>query len=78
MEDKTVVGFPSPSGQRPDPEELIRRQHAEAARLASLAPGEWQLWVDGSAARPGVPKATLEASVERLLRAKGIARAQDR
>jgi hypothetical protein len=66
MEDKTVVGFPSPSGQRPDPEELIRRQHAEAARLASLAPGEWQLWVDGSAAQLGVPKATLEASIRAI------------
>jgi putative DNA primase/helicase len=59
-----VVNFPPP---QLDPEEAIRRQRVEAERLARLTPGEWQLWIDGSAARLGIPRATLEASVKAII-----------
>ena len=57
MSDERVVSFPQPEIP---PEEAVRRQMVEAQRLASLTPGEWQLWIDGSAERLGVPRATLE------------------
>ena len=38
-------------------EEKVRRAMAEAKRLASLAPGEWRLWIDRAAERLGVPRA---------------------
>jgi hypothetical protein len=41
------------------PEESARRAMVEATRLASLAPGEWRLWVDRSAERLRIPRATL-------------------
>ena len=66
-----LVGFPVPSARtldraQPDPEEAIRRQRVEAERLSRLAPGEWQLWIDGSAERLGIARATLEASVKSI------------
>ena len=60
-DDNKIVDFPK---TETDPTELIRRQHVEAERLARLAPGEWQLWIDGSAAQLGIPRATLEAAVK--------------
>jgi hypothetical protein len=67
-----LVGFPLPSAltlerAQPDPEEAVRRQRVEAERLSRLAPGEWQLWIDGSAERLGVARATLEASVKSII-----------
>jgi hypothetical protein len=35
-------------------EENARRVMVEATRLASLAPGEWRLWIDRSAERLGI------------------------
>lgn len=49
-------------------EEMVRRQRDEAERLARLAPGEWQLWIDRSAAQLGIPRAALQASVEAIIR----------
>ena len=74
MSDSPHVDCPMPSDHvvnlpstQPNPEETIRRQHAEAERLARLAPGEWRLWIDGSAAQLGVPRATLEAAVKAII-----------
>ena len=58
------VGFPK---TEVPPEEIVRRQRVEAERLARLTPGEWQLWIDGSAAKLGIPRATLEASVKAII-----------
>ena len=58
------VGFPK---AEVPPEEFVRRQHAEAERLARLAPGEYLLWIEGSAAQLGVPRATLEAAVKAII-----------
>ena len=58
------VGFPK---AEVPPEEIVRRQRVEAERLARLTPGEWQLWIDGSAAKLGIPRATLEASVKAII-----------
>jgi putative DNA primase/helicase len=63
-DNKKIVDFPKPEV---DSAELIRRQHVEAERLARLTPGEWQLWIDGSAAQLGIPRATLEASVKAII-----------
>jgi putative DNA primase/helicase len=63
-DDVKIVGFPKPEVS---PEELIRRQRKEAERLAGLSPGEWQLWIDKSAAQLDMPRATLEASVKAII-----------
>jgi putative DNA primase/helicase len=63
-DDMKIVG--SPKAEVP-PEEIVRRQHAEAERLARLAPGEYLLWIDGRAAQLGVPRATLEAAVKAII-----------
>ncbi len=67
-----LVGFPVPSARTLDraqsePEEAVRRQRVEAERLSRLAPGEWQLWIDDSAERLGIARATLEASVKSII-----------
>ena len=59
-----VVNFPP---TQLDPEEAVRRQHAEAQRLSRLAPGEYPLSIDRSAAQLGVSRAILEASVKALI-----------
>jgi putative DNA primase/helicase len=59
-----IVGFPK---AEPPLEEQIRRQRIEAERLAHLAPGEWQLWINDSAMELGIPRATLEASVKAII-----------
>ena len=63
-DDPKIVGFPKPEVS---PEEMVRRQRVEAERLARLSPGEWQLWIDNSAAQLGIPRATLEASVKAII-----------
>ena len=40
----------------------------EAKRLASLAPGEWRLWIDRTAERLGVPRATLEGLIFAIIK----------
>ena len=63
-DDLKVVGFPK---AEVPPEEMVRRQRFEAERLARLSPGEWQLWIDNSAAQLGMPRAPLEASVKAII-----------
>ena len=63
-DDLKVVGFPK---AEVPPEEMVRRQRLEAERLARLSPGEWQLWIDNSAAQLGMPRAPLEASVKAII-----------
>ena len=63
-DDMKIAGFPKPEVP---PEEMVRRQRVEAERLARLSPGEWQLWIDNSAAQLGIPRATLEASVKAII-----------
>src|SRR5258705_3599898 len=41
---------------------------AEAMRLASIAPGEWRLWIDRTAERLGVPRATLEGLISAIIK----------
>jgi putative DNA primase/helicase len=62
--DQNIVDFPK---AEVDPAELIRRQRVEAERLARLSPGEWQLWIEDSAAQLGIPVATLAASVKAII-----------
>ena len=63
-DDNKVVHLPK---AEPDPAEFVQRQKVEAERLAGLAPGEWQLWIDGSATQLGIPRTTLEASVKAII-----------
>ena len=49
-------------------EEKVRRAMAEAKRPASLAPGEWRLWIDRAAERLGVPRATLEGLISAIIK----------
>jgi len=49
-------------------EEKVRRAMAEAQRLASLAPGEWRLWIDRAAERLGMPRATLEELISAIIK----------
>ena len=46
--DEKVLDFPR---AEVTPAESTRRVMVEATRLASLAPGEWRLWIDRSAER---------------------------
>jgi len=50
------------------PEENARRVTVEATRLASLAPGEWRLWIDRSAERLRVPRATLQGLIVAIIK----------
>ena len=43
--DEKVLDFPR---VEVTPEESARRVMVEATRLASLAPGEWRLWIDAA------------------------------
>ena len=40
----------------------------EATRLASLAPGEWRLWIDRSAERLRIPRATLQDLIVAIIK----------
>jgi hypothetical protein len=60
-----VVDFPKPEITD---EEKARRVMAEATRLAGLSPGEWKLWIDGSAERLGITRETLEAVIVEVLK----------
>jgi hypothetical protein len=61
-----IVEFPSPKSET-TPEENIRRQMAEAQRLANLAPGEYLLWAPDSAKRLDMPVEQLVAAVKAIL-----------
>ena len=66
--DKKVLDFPKAEITS---EEKARRAMAEARRLASLAPGEWRLWIDRAAERLGVPHATLEDLILEIIKDSG-------
>ena len=53
--DETALDFPRVEVTS---EENAKRVMVEATRLASLAPGEWRLWIDRSAERLRIPRAT--------------------
>src|SRR3974390_2001247 len=40
----------------------------EATRPASLAPGEWRLWIDRSAERLRIPRATLQDLIAAIIK----------
>ena len=63
--DEKVLDFPKAEITS---EEKARRAMAEAKRLASLAPGEWRLWIDRAAERLGVPRATLEGLISAIIK----------
>jgi hypothetical protein len=63
--DKKVFDFPKAEITS---EEKARRAMAEARRLASLAPGEWRLWIDRAAERLGVSHATLEGLISAIIK----------
>jgi hypothetical protein len=62
--DRVVVNFPTTG------EEHAKRILAEAQRLANLTPGEWRLWIEGSAERLGISRADLEPLVKEIIGAK--------
>ena len=63
--DEKVLDFPNAEITS---EEKARRAMAEAKRLASLTPGEWRLWIDRTAERLGVPRATLEGLISAIIK----------
>jgi hypothetical protein len=63
--DEKVLEFPK---VEVSPEENARRVMAEAKRLASLAPGEWRLWIDRTAERLGVPRTALEGLISAIIK----------
>jgi putative DNA primase/helicase len=63
--DQVVVDFPATAE-----EERAKRIMTEAKRLASLSPGEWAIWIDGSAERLGITRTDLEKLVRIQLREK--------
>ena len=50
------------------PEESARPVMVEATRLASLAPGEWRLWIDRSAERLRIPRTILEDVIAAIIK----------
>src|SRR6478609_3379510 len=63
--DEKVLDFPR---VQVTPEESARRVMVEATRLAGLAPGEWRLWIDRSAQRLRIPRATLEDVIAAIIK----------
>ena len=63
--DEKVLDFPKAEITS---EEKARRAMAEAKRLASLAPGEWRLWIERAAERLGVSRATLEGLISAIIK----------
>src|ERR1700720_2082873 len=63
--DEKVLDFPRVEVTS---EESARRVMVEARRLASLAPGEWRLWIDRSAERLRIPRAILEDVIAAIIK----------
>ena len=63
--DEKVLDFPR---VQVTPEESARRVMVEATRLAGLAPGEWRLWIDRSAERLRIPRATLQDLIVAIIK----------
>src|SRR6476659_4328960 len=73
--DEKVLDFPRVEGTS---EENARRVLIEATRLASLAPGEWRLWIDRSAERLRIPRAILEDVIAAIIKDSETAQARAR
>ena len=63
--DEKVLDFPRVEVTS---EENARRVMVEATRLASLAPGEWRLWIERSAERLRIPRATLQDLIAAIIK----------
>ena len=63
--DEKVLDFPRVEGTS---EENAKRVMVEARRLASLAPGEWRLWIDRRAERLRIPRAILEDVIAAIIK----------
>ena len=63
--DEKVLDFPRVEVTS---EENAGRVMVEATRLASLAPGEWRLWIDRSAERLRLPRATLQGLIAAIIK----------
>ena len=63
--DETALDFPRVEVTS---EENAKRVMVEATRLASLAPGEWRLWIDRSAERLRIPRAILEDVIAAIIK----------
>jgi hypothetical protein len=63
--DEKVLDFPRVEVTS---EESARRVMVEATRLARLAPGEWRLWIDRSAERLRIPRATLQGLIAAIIK----------
>jgi putative DNA primase/helicase len=63
--DEKILDFPK-GGITSD--ERAKRAMAEAKRLASLAPGEWRLWIDRTAERLSVSRAALEGLISAIIK----------
>jgi putative DNA primase/helicase len=63
--DEKVLDFPRVEVTS---EESARRVMVEATRLASLAPGEWRLWIDRSAERLRIPPSTLQGLIVAIIK----------
>ena len=73
--DEKVLDFPRVEVTS---EENARRVMVEATRLARLAPGEWRLWIDRSAERLRIPRATLEDVIAAIIKDSETAQARAR
>ena len=71
--DEKVLDFPRVEGTS---EENAGRVMVEATRLASLAPGEWRLWIERSAERFRIPRATLQGLIAAIIK-NGEKKARD-
>src|SRR5689334_7541614 len=63
--DDNVLDFPRVGAT---PEENAKSVTIEATRLASLAPGEWRLWIDRSAERLRIPRPTLQGLIVAIIK----------
>src|SRR3984893_3410074 len=63
--DEKVLDFPRVEVTS---EENAGRVMVEATRLASLAPGEWRLWIDRSAERLRIPRAILQGLIVAIIK----------
>ena len=66
--DENVVDFPAGKEIEIRDAEKTRHVMTEAMRLANLTPGEWRLWIDGSAERLGISRGDLEGLIKELLK----------
>jgi hypothetical protein len=76
--DASADGFPQDITPEVLTEEQVRRRRVVAEQLASLAPGEYPLWIEMRAAELGMPRAPLEKAVKDIIAAKEKARREQK